>query len=727
MNNIPDQSKFVLHISDISHHGIQIIRLQTNQYALDHNADTSQNYSVTLICFNKNSLKLQELINKKAAVLLFDNLAITQYFHGIITKCTDHQIPQLADQIVIHSPLYPLTLNIQSKVYHNVSLTDLIDQILINSGWYNYQYQLLLENNYPMREYVVQYQESDFDFLQRKCAFYGVFFTFVQSAERATLVFCDNIQSLPQKIGNTQLSYYSESGQVRNNNSILNIEWQQRMLTDNIRLNDYNYRTPDISLLLESTPTQASHTVITTDYRFQDHYKTIEEGQFLLTIRQQALDCRRKIWIAKTDCVNLQPGYLLQIDNHPITEMNGEFIVITITHHGDQSAALPMVSDIKQFHQHAYHNVVELMPCYLTYRPTAPEPIYQENCLANITGTPGIYASIDEYGRYLIRPKFDTSNAADDQTSHAVRLIQPLSGNHYGVHFPLHVGTEVLLTHINGDADRPIIMGVLSNMNSLSPVTSNNYTQNIIKTCGGNQLLLDDQPGHEHILLNTPNQQNSLLLDATPGQQQINIQSLQGDISLHAEAAINSNTQNNHQQIIGNNHEITVQNHAQITTIEGDINLNAATDLILKANNDISATTENGDIILQSGQNMMMNAQQDINLIVENGDLSIQTSNGDIVFQAGQDIILESTGSLEYIYIAQGGASIQITADAITLTSPKAIHFSAELIEIEGQINYGENKNNEIINNLILHYQDELGNQMSNLEGIYHLFNGNSK
>lgn len=719
-----NQSRYTLDIPDLPNHGIEIISFDSKQYSLDYNNTASQNYCFNINCYNAKSYLLKQLINKNITLIIYDN-SNKVYFHGIITHCTDHQIPQIADQITVCSPLYLLTLNIQHKVYHNVTLADLIDQILMNAGWQKYQYQLMLENTYPQREYVVQYQESDFDFLQRKCAFYGVFFTFIQLAERPILIFCDNIQKLSEKIDNRSLNFYSGSGQVHGTNSVFNVEWHEQMVTDNIRLNDYNYRTPDISLLLESVPTHITMSPFMTDYRFQDHYKTLEEGQFLLSIRQQALDCRRKIWIAKTDCALLQPGYLLQINNHPINDMNGLFTIITITHYGDQSTAFTMDSDIKHSSIHPYYNIIELIPASLPYRPTAPEPVYQENCLANITGTPSDYADIDEHGRYFIKPKFDCSDDSEKQTSHAVRLVQPLSGNQYGAHFPLHVGTEVFLTHMNGDPDRPIIMGVLPNMNSISPVTTNNYTQNIIKTCGGNQILLDDQLGHEHILFSTPEHQHTVLLDATTGQPQINIKSSQGDISFQATGNINSNSQHDYQQIIGNNHEVSVQNLAQIRTDKGDISLKSGKDILLNAMNNMTQSTKNGDIILQSGQNMMINAQQDINLIINNSDLTIKTNCGNILFQAEQNILLESTGELEHIYLAQGGASIQITADAITLTSPKAINFSAEQINIMGNINYGEKNNNATIDNLILNYKDEVGEQLNNLEGIYHLLTEN--
>ena len=53
-----------------------------------------------------------------------------------------------------------------------------------------------------------------------------------------------------------------------------------------------------------------------------------------------------------------------------------------------------------------------------------------------------------------------------------LRMAQPYAGENHGMHFPLHKGTEVLLTFIDGDPDRPIVQGAVPNAETSSPVTS---------------------------------------------------------------------------------------------------------------------------------------------------------------------------------------------------------------------------------------------------------------
>ena len=50
--------------------------------------------------------------------------------------------------------------------------------------------------------------------------------------------------------------------------------------------------------------------------------------------------------------------------------------------------------------------------------------------------------------------------------------MQPFAGPSQGMHFPLRPGTEVLVAFVDGDLDRPVIVGAVPNEITPSPVTS---------------------------------------------------------------------------------------------------------------------------------------------------------------------------------------------------------------------------------------------------------------
>jgi type VI secretion system secreted protein VgrG len=64
-------------------------------------------------------------------------------------------------------------------------------------------------------------------------------------------------------------------------------------------------------------------------------------------------------------------------------------------------------------------------------------------------------------------------------------MMQPHGGERYGMHFPLRAGVEVLVAFVDGDPDRPIIVGAAPNTATPSPVDASNRRMNKLKTASG--------------------------------------------------------------------------------------------------------------------------------------------------------------------------------------------------------------------------------------------------
>jgi hypothetical protein len=124
----------------------------------------------------------------------------------------------------------------------------------------------------------------------------------------------------------------------------------------------------------------------------------------------------------------------------------------------------------------------------------------------------GHYAELDESGRYHLQLGFDRSQRTDMKASHPVRMMQPHAGAHYGMHFPLQPGIEVLVGFVDGNPDRPVIVGTAPNPETASPVDAGNHTQNVLRTKSANELVIEDALGEERIRIHTPHQNTTIQL-----------------------------------------------------------------------------------------------------------------------------------------------------------------------------------------------------------------------
>jgi type VI secretion system secreted protein VgrG len=106
---------------------------------------------------------------------------------------------------------------------------------------------------------------------------------------------------------------------------------------------------------------------------------------------------------------------------------------------------------------------------------------------ATVDGTEnGMVAPIDDRGRYTLVMSYECVAAErEGQVRRKVRMAQTSNGADYGFHFPLHVGAEVVVMHVDGDPDRPVIVGSIPNQATVSPVTDAVPTKSRIKTKSG--------------------------------------------------------------------------------------------------------------------------------------------------------------------------------------------------------------------------------------------------
>jgi len=61
-------------------------------------------------------------------------------------------------------------------------------------------------------------------------------------------------------------------------------------------------------------------------------------------------------------------------------------------------------------------------------------------------------------------------------------MTQTFTGPAYGMHFPLHIGADVLVAHVEGDPDRPVIVGALPTPQTATTVVTDNATQSVVRS-----------------------------------------------------------------------------------------------------------------------------------------------------------------------------------------------------------------------------------------------------
>jgi len=471
-------------------------------------------YEIDLLCDNP-ALDFDALLENPASLGIRQRAQkgrgfITLKIHGIFRSFEQKETtPQgTRYRAVLVPALWKSGLQMQSQVHTDLSVVEIIEAELTKAGFTENDFELRLEAaNYPKREYTVQYEESDLNFLQRLCADVGIFYYFVHENDRAKVIFADKSDHYASLNGHSTVPFRPDS--IGGNNSVDPENWReesihsvslsQDLVPAQVTLRDYNWRTPQVSLKNDQATVERS--AFGTYYEYGSHFKNETEGKFLARVRAEEIEARQVRLEGAGNTRSFRAGALFELEEHPRGSLNDTWLLTRVECEGSQ----PTDTDAEAGAQ--FETRFTAMPGSREFRPPQWEnrPRIDGLLSAHIdAGGSGEYAEIDDHGRYKVKLPFDLTDRCDGKASRFIRMAQPYAGGEMGMHFPLHKGVEVLLAHVNGDPDRPIIIGAVPNPDTASPVTGSNQTQCKVQTGGGNSMTFEDTADGQRIVVRSP-------------------------------------------------------------------------------------------------------------------------------------------------------------------------------------------------------------------------------
>ncbi len=380
------------------------------------------------------------------------------------------------------------------EIFMDLSVPDIVKKKLERAGLIeNEDFLFRLTATYPPREFVVQYKETDLAFVSRLLEHLGISFFFEHHDGVDVWVLTDDNASFSPAVGGKEVPFHARGDRT----GVFRMESQTRMTPAEYRVKDYNYRTPQLPLQA-SAPTEKGDGGYVIEYGA--HFKNPDEGARIAKVRAEELTASRTVVEGKSDQHGFFAGAQVVVEGHPRGDVP---LLLTEVSHRAVTGALGAGRELAR----DYENTFKAIPFKTPFRPARITP--KPRIHGVITGVidaaaKGPYAELDADGRYRVRFLFDAGEAEDGKASRLCRMSQPHGGGGYGMHFPLRSGVEVILTFVEGDPDRPIIVGVVPNPQTPSPVTAGNGARNIIRTGGGNEINIDDTAGSERIKLSTP-------------------------------------------------------------------------------------------------------------------------------------------------------------------------------------------------------------------------------
>lgn len=439
-------------------------------------------------------------------------------------------------------------------------------------------------------------------------------------------------------------------------------------------LNDFSFEEPSLKLQAMSDCGRDP------GLEFSDYpgaYVKGAPGARYATLRAEEFESARVQGVGMSNSPRITVGKKFELTEHPSESMNQSYLVTSVTHQGRQSTTrtsatgersssgrVATIQTRTQWMYHAGHvctdpaliaaasgvspldaltvpslldggapsNALgsdapvydcrfECIPADVVYRPpriTRWPKVYGTQT-ARVVGPPGEEIHCDEYGRVKLQFNWDREGGFADTASCWIRVSQGMAGGSYGMMFLPRVGQEVIVDFLEGDPDKPIVVGRVYNADHMPPYTlPDEKTKSVIKTNsskgkGTNEIRFEDLAGEEQLLIN-------------------------------AQKDFHVNVENDRVETIGHDHHLSVKEN-KFELVEKESNREVKLDL-----NETVGGNTSYDVTGNSG-------------VKVGGNYSLEV-DGDIYIKAGGNLVLEGRIS---VTVKAGGNFVTIDPSGVTI------------------------------------------------------------
>ncbi|MDE8753427.1 type VI secretion system tip protein VgrG [Pectobacterium polaris] len=416
-------------------------------------------------------------------------------------------------QAEVRPALWRLGLRTNARLFQAQKPEAIIGALLEESGITDYAFAL--RNEHAVREYCVQYRESDLAFITRLAAEEGLYFFHEFEEGKHRLVFADDAGALakgPELFFNLATQGLSEGAYVRR------FRYAEAVRTAEVALKDYSFKTPAYGLLHNKMSGELEHQ--RESYQHFDYpgrFKQDPSGKAFTGYRLDALRAGAMTGSGESNAAELMPGSSFTLTEHPNLALNIAWQLVAITHSGQQPQALEEESGGEPT---TYSNSFEVVKASTTWRADLPyKPMVDGPQIATVVGPAGEEIYCDQYGRVKLQFPWDRYGASDDQSSCWVRVSQGWAGGQYGLIAIPRIGHEVIVSFLEGDPDQPIVTGRTFHATNPSPYPlPANKTRTSLRTsthkgAGFNELRFEDQAGQEEVFIHAQKDMNTVVLN----------------------------------------------------------------------------------------------------------------------------------------------------------------------------------------------------------------------
>jgi type VI secretion system secreted protein VgrG len=383
-------------------------------------------------------------------------------FNGILTKAewvgSHNELHRY--RLVLRPWLWLLSRTSDCRIFQDQKAPDIIKKVFTDHGFNYFDFQL--QADYPKLEYCVQFRETDLDFVSRLMEQHGIYYHFKHENDKHTLVLIDSNNMHKPVPGQEDIPFYPLDRQGRGDEERI-VSWtsERRFRTTKVELKDYNYQDPNLKLVSDAEGRQKYNPELAF-YDFPGKYIKQSDGDFYAKVRIEADQARDRRRFGEGDALSLFPGATTTLKKHPQDSQNIKYLITRCRHSFASQHYRSGGPDLDEPSESS--GSFEFFPNNLAFRApiVTPKPRVlgiQTAKVVNKNKDSDEEIDVENLGEIYVRFYWDRK----EDRSCRLRVAQVWSGKNWGGQIIPRVGQEVVVEFLEGDPDRPLVVGTVYN------------------------------------------------------------------------------------------------------------------------------------------------------------------------------------------------------------------------------------------------------------------------
>ncbi len=427
-------------------------------------------------------------------------------FNGVVTEL--HEGPAMSRglrsySVILRPQLWLLSQTRESRIWMDMTTMDVLDTLMKEHGLPHADVVGII-HPVPAIHYSTQFNESDLDYLLRRIEQDGLFWFFRHEQGTHRLVVANHPMGWQKPLEGRSRVRIAAGSSDRSHIH----EWTRRFayVPGKRTGADWNYKTFR-AIPLDTTPSLVS--LPGNDRRevfdWPAYSMTSQEIEQAQKLRMQASEADHERVSGSSDVRILESGRRFMPYDEANPDARHEEHVIVKAMHEVVNRSFETTSSLPE-----YRNSFEAIPARVPLTPhrTTHRPRIAGLQVAVVAGPEGEEIHCDANGCVKLWFPWQRHRAKKDGSDTKwIRTAQNWAGSGWGGQIIPRVGMEVMVAFIDGDPDRPLVVGAVPNPANRVPYDLPlNKTKSVFRTQthkgnGFNEISFEDDLGHEEIFI----------------------------------------------------------------------------------------------------------------------------------------------------------------------------------------------------------------------------------